>query len=224
MTITRPKAVIFDIIETVFALEALRDDFEALSLARSDLETWFAFGLRDAFALDATGSIQPFPKILSGALDELLAVRGLETSQEAHDTMFETMRALPAHADAHEAFTVLRQAGIPLYALSNGARESTENLLKKAGLTHHFEDILSVETVGRFKPARPVYEHAVSVCGVRAEEAMLVATHAWDVHGAKSAGLSGAFVARGQAYPKTMLAPDLVGDELLDVAKAIAGS
>jgi len=46
----------------------------------------------------------------------------------------------------------------------------------------------------------------------------LVATHAWNVHGAKRAGLMGGFVARGQIIPATMALPDVVGEDLAEVA------
>jgi len=52
-------------------------------------------------------------------------------------------------------------------------------------------------------------------------ELVLVATHAWDTHGAKAAGLMAGFVARGQPYPDQMIAPDFWGEALIDVAQAI---
>ncbi|MDY8110103.1 haloacid dehalogenase type II [Fulvimarina sp. 2208YS6-2-32] len=222
MTIDKPKAIIFDMIETVFALAPVRGDLMRLGLASGDLETWFAFGLRDAFTLDATGSIAPFPDILKGALAQLLAIRGLPSPEMETRAVFETMKALPAHADARAALELLAKTGIPLYALSNGARASTANLLDKAGLGDFFARILSVETVGRFKPNRTVYEHGIASTGEAAADVMMIATHAWDTHGAKAAGMRAAFVARGQAYPAAMLPPDLTGAELTDVARLIA--
>ena len=49
-----------------------------------------------------------------------------------------------------------------------------------------------------------------------------MATHAWDVHGAKCAGLLTGFVARGQSFPATMAAPDILGQSLAEVASRIA--
>ena len=53
-------------------------------------------------------------------------------------------------------------------------------------------------------------------------EMTLVATHAWDVHGAKRAGLMTGFVARGQVFPSTMALPDVVGESLAEVATKLA--
>lgn len=223
MPIERPKAIIFDIIETIFALDAVRPALVDLGLRPEDLDTWFAFGLRDAFTLNATGEIKPFPDILKGALAQLLAKRGLNPPEKDREQVFEAVRNMPPHDDAAEALTILKEAGLPLYALSNGARASTKSLLDQAGLTDHFTEILSVESIGEFKPKKPVYDHGVAATGEAAGDVMLIATHAWDCHGAKAAGLKAAFVSRGQVYPDVMLAPDLTGAELVDVAEAIAG-
>ncbi|EAU41065.1 probable Haloacid dehalogenase, type II [Fulvimarina pelagi HTCC2506] len=217
----RPKAIIFDIIETIFALETVRPELVRLGLQASDLETWFAFGLRDAFTLNATRAVKPFPEILKGALAQLLAKRELDPPVEDRERVFEAMRNMSAHDDAAEALAILRDANLPVYALSNGARASTQSLLDNAGLTHFFTDLLSVESIDQFKPSKPVYDHGVAATGQRAADVMLVATHAWDCHGAKMAGMQAAFVARGQVYPDVMVAPDLTGVELLDVAHSI---
>jgi hypothetical protein len=51
---SRPLAVAFDIIETVFSLGHLRSRLDAAGVPGQALEVWFAQTLRDAFALDAT--------------------------------------------------------------------------------------------------------------------------------------------------------------------------
>lgn len=221
MPLVRPKAVIFDVIETIISLEPLRRELVTLGLDHGSLETFFAFGLRDAFALNATDRSPSFVEVLRGALDQLLAIRGISAPTEAKDAVFSTLARLPAHADAEAALRRLRKAGIPIYALSNGAKTSTERYLAANGLDGFIRDVLSVETVGAFKPRRIVYEHAVQATGETAENVMLVATHAWDTHGARNAGIMSAFVVRGQIYPKTMMQPDLTAETLLGVADAI---
>lgn len=50
---TRPDAIAFDAVETLFSLKSLRPRIELAGLAGHALETWFAQMLRDAFALCA---------------------------------------------------------------------------------------------------------------------------------------------------------------------------
>ena len=61
---SKPEVVAFDMIETVFSLEIMRERFVSLGLPESALEGWFAAGLRDAFALAITDQFAPFRSVL----------------------------------------------------------------------------------------------------------------------------------------------------------------
>jgi 2-haloacid dehalogenase len=219
----RPRAVAFDIIETVFSLEPVRKRLVALGLPPGSLEAWFAAGLRDAFALAATSAYAPFRSVLEGALDDLLAKNQLSATPEDKASVLDGLKSLPAHADAGEAFQILAEANIRILALSNSAASATEELLKRAGLDDHVERIVSVEEVKLSKPRTEVYRHAATAAQVDPSQLALVATHPWDIHGAKAAGLIAAFVARGKPYPPVMLAPDLMGQSLAEVAQKLVG-
>ena len=219
---TRPKVVAFDIIGTVFTLEPMRPALVALGLPPMALDFLYTAGLRDTFALAATGTFAPFQSVLSGCLDELLAMHALDVAPQDRAAVLGMMKALPPHGDAKAAFAVLAEAGIRVFALSNGATQTTEGLLAAAGLDGLVEQVLSVEDVGLSKPRSEVYRHAVQAAGVAPHEMALVATHPWDLHGAKVAGLLTGYVARGLPYSAVLRAPDVSGETLRDVARALA--
>ena len=75
--------------------------------------------------------------------------------------------------------------------------------VKNAGLAGHFEALLSVEDVGKYKPHAEVYRWAAGRVGADVSGCLLVAAHGWDVAGAKWAGMQAAFVARPgqQTFP-----------------------
>jgi 2-haloacid dehalogenase len=116
---------------------------------------------------------------------------------------------------------MLAGANIRIAALSNGAATRTRKLLGAAGLSPMVERFISVADIGKWKLRREIYLHAAATLAVAPATLALVATHAWDVHGAKCAGLGAGFVGRGQPYPPMMRAPDVTGETLLDVARAI---
>ncbi|UEM06917.1 haloacid dehalogenase type II (plasmid) [Skermanella rosea] len=219
---SRPAVVAFDIIGTVFSLEPLRGPLAGLGLPPGALELWFAEGLRDAFALAATGSFQPFRSVLDAALEQVLAEHGRSATAAQRSDVLDGMKRLSPHADAGEAFRTLGDAGIRIVALSNGAAASTRSLLEAAGLIRHVELVLSVEDVGLSKPRREVYEHAARQAGVEPGALALIACHPWDIHGARTAGLSAGYVARGRPFPAVMQAPDVSGESLSEVARAFA--
>jgi len=219
---SRPKVVAFDIIGTVFSMEPMRPALMALGLPSLALDVLYSAGLRDTFALAATNTFAPFQSVLSGCLDELLAMQGLTVSSERKRAVLEMMKVLPPHEDAKAAFQVLADAGIRILALSNGAAGTTKGLLAAAGMDGLVEQVLSVEDVKLSKPRAEVYLYAVQAAGVAPGEMLLAATHPWDLHGAKVADLMAGYVARGRPYSKALRAPDVTGETLLEVASGVA--
>ncbi len=218
----RPRAVGFDIVETTFSLESLRPRLAAQGIPGTSLETWFARILRDAFALAATDTYAAFRDIAAATLAEVGRENGLDLGKAGLDAVLDEFGQLDPHPEAAEAIRILRNADVRVAALSNGAAETTQALFQRAGLVSEVERVISVAEIRQWKPRRGLYLHAADVLGVASAELALVATHAWDVHGAKCAGLLTGFVARGQSFPATMAAPDIVGQSLADVARGIA--
>ncbi|WP_234383476.1 HAD family hydrolase [Streptomyces dysideae] len=75
-------------------------------------------------------------------------------------------------------------------------------------------------------PATPHCRHhyAAEHCGVRPDEALLVAAHPWDIDGAQRAGLAGAWLRRGvpdTAYPHSLANPSLATEDLTELARII---
>ena len=217
----RPKIVAFDIIETVFSLENMRPRLVELGLPGSALELWIASALRDAFALSITDRFSPFRAVLRGSLATLLSTHQLPVEEDRIAAVLDGMAELDPHPDATDAFAALGSQDVRIVALSNGATSVTERLLQRSGLDQFVEAVYSIEQVQRFKPRREVYLHVASTSGVDPGEIALVATHAWDIHGASAAGLMTGFVVRRQSYPAIMLRPDVEGQTLLDAVNAL---
>ncbi len=221
-TASRPQVVAFDVIGTLFPLEPLRTRLVSLGLAHGGLEAWFATGLRDAFALAATGQFKPFTEVLGSALDTVLAQQGAAPPDAERKALLKEMEHLPARPDARAAFEVLREADVPVLAVSNGAKAATVALLKGAGLHELVAHVVSVEQVKRSKPFKKVYLKAAKVGGVAPAGLALVAAHPWDINGAHAAGLvTGLVGPLGLPYPKVMHAPDVEAESLVGVVEAL---
>jgi 2-haloacid dehalogenase len=214
--------VAFDIIETTFSLAPLRLRLQDLGLPKTALEVWFAQILRDAFALAATDRYAPFGDVASATLESLAAKHGVSAKPEQVAAILQGFEELDPQPDAAAAMQHLRSQSIRIIALTNGAAEVTQTLLDRSGLLAFMERIISVAEIRKWKPAAAVYHHAAATSGVASSELALIAAHAWDVHGAKCAGLTAGFVARGRPFPKFMVAPDVTGESLADVAQMLA--
>jgi 2-haloacid dehalogenase len=215
---TRPRAVAFDVVETLFSLEAVRERLVGVGAPAHTLELWFARMLRDAFAVTAAGGYVPFQEVASAAL---IAVLG-DGKQNQVEAVLGAMSELEPHSDAEPALARLHDADVAVFTLTNGGAESTEKLLAKGGLDRYVERVISVEEVRVWKPAPLPYRHAAEVAGVAPHELALVAVHAWDVHGAKRAGLIGGWAARlDGTFPAIFEAPDVAGADLVEVTDGL---
>lgn len=111
----------------------------------------------------------------------------------------------------------------PVIGLSNASRTALLELNAHAGLRWH--QALSAEDARTYKPDPAVYRLAVTVSGRPPERLLMVAAHAWDLRGARAAGLRTAYVAHPVGDPP---APsdrfDLHADGLADLAERLGGA
>jgi 2-haloacid dehalogenase len=218
----RPQAVALDVVETVFALEPLAEKLKTLGLPYGTLRLFFAQMLRDAFALDASGVYKPFREVAAGSLAVTMAGHGVAPEKAKIDGVLAGFAELAPHPDIAPGLERLKAAGMRVIALTNGGAENTRKLIARAGFQAHVENVVSIDEVRRWKPNREVYQHAASSLGVPPYRLALVATHAWDVHGAKQAGLCGAWLKReDQAYHPAMQPPDVAGETLAEIVEKL---
>ncbi|MGI5286772.1 haloacid dehalogenase type II [Nonomuraea polychroma] len=210
---TRPQAVIFDVNETLTDMEPLRARFEDVGLPGHLMDTWFASVLRDGFALAAAGGYAEFARIAHDVL------RGMSLEDKAIGHVLSGFAELRVHPDVPEGMRKLRESGIRLFTMTNGAAAMTEGILRREGLLDLVEARLDVSGPGVWKPARAAYEYAVGQAGVRPEQAALVAVHPWDIDGAQRAGLAGAYLdRRGTPYPSVLSVPNVSAPDLRALA------
>ncbi len=220
----RPRVIVFDVNQTLSDLAPLTDRFGEVGAPPELATSWFAGLLRDGFALSTTGESAPFADIAKAELEWVLRpVVGEEGLRYAVRHVLDGLGSLGVHPDVVDGVRALRNRDIELVTLSNGAASVAEGLLDRAGIRDQFSRLLSVEDAGAWKPAAAAYEHALSECAVAADEAMLVAVHPWDIHGAARAGLRTAWLNRnGAAFPSHFAEPELSPVSLVGLAAALA--
>lgn len=213
-----PRLVVFDVNETLSDMSAMTQRFTEVGVSGAVAATWFASLLRDGFALTAAGVNPSFTDLGAETLRSGLSgqVADLDAAMEHIMSAF---TGLPVHPDVVEGIQSLHALGLRLVTLSNGPASVAQGLLERNGLTDHFERVLSVQEAPLWKPAREAYSFALQVCEVEPSEAMLVAVHPWDIHGARQAGLGTGWINRTKArYPSYFAPPDLEATSLIDLA------
>jgi 2-haloacid dehalogenase len=150
------------------------------------------------FALTSAGENPDFAQLAAQSLRLRLRGRCREEDLDQHvDTVMQAFGQLGVHPDVVAGIRSLRSTGIRIVTLSNGSTSVAEGLLERAGIADEFEELMAVADGPAWKPAAGSYRRALEVCGVQADQAMLVAVHPWDIDGAARAGMRTAWLRRG---------------------------
>lgn len=219
-----PKVLIFDVNETLLDLAPLKTSVgKALGGQEILVPLWFSTMLHYSLVHTLCKDYKSFGEIGVAALKMVAESQGIELdNQNAKDAVIPPLLSLPPHPDVVTGLRMLSEDGFRTVSLTNSAAAAAETQLRNAGLSDLFEKRYSVEGVKRYKPHRDAYHMVLRDLGVNSEEAMMIAAHAWDLAGAKNAGLQTAFIARpGTALYPNFERPDYVVKDLPELAKRL---
>ncbi|HII73771.1 TPA: haloacid dehalogenase type II [Sulfurisphaera tokodaii] len=166
----------FDIFGTVLDTSTVIQEFRNKQLEY----TWL---------LTIMGKYVEFEEITKITLRYILKVRGEESK---FDEELNKWKNLKAYEDTKYLKEISEIAEV--YALSNGSINEVKQHLERNGLLRYFKGIFSAESVKEYKPSPKVYKYFLDSIG--AKEAFLVSSNAFDVIGAKNAGMRSIFVNR----------------------------
>ena len=145
---------------------------------------------------------------------------GIRYSHDEVRALVAEIEMLKPFPDVVAALTRLRAKGYRLAILSNGDRD----MLAAAGphIGFAFDQVISVEEAGYFKPHWKTYAKAAEILGEAPEKILFVANHAFDCIGAKSAGMRTAFIdRRRRPFGLTPHPPDLIVPSMTALADAM---
>jgi len=214
--------ILFDINETVLDLSTLKPRFKAAFGDEAVAATWFSMLLHASTVCIVTDVKTNFATLAGTMLETVAARLGVELSDVMRDDILGSFASLPPHTDIKPALTRLRSAGYRTVAFTNSSLNLVTTQIDNAGLTEYFDEIVSVEETGSFKPDPRVYEFVAKRINRPIDELRLVATHDWDTHGALSAGMHTAYIDRsGAPYHPQYRRPDVYATSMDDAVEQI---
>jgi 2-haloacid dehalogenase len=156
------------------------------------------------------------------ALVYCLRRHGVAAADDAIDEFMEVYLQLRPYADAAPGLERLAQR-YQLVALSNGEQWFLEHLAEN-NIEFQFDQVISVQQAGAFKPHPAVYRKAAQVLEREPGEIMMVAAHSFDILGARACGYRGAYVNRHHLPTEdSPFQPDLEVADFLELADRLAG-
>jgi 2-haloacid dehalogenase len=189
MPLSPVKAVLFDAYGTLFDVNSpvarLAAEIGPDAAALSDL--WRAKQLQYTWLRSLMGAHADFAAVTADALDYALAKYRVN-DPALRERLLGLYRTLDAYPDAVSALRKLRSHGIVTGILSNGSPEMLESVVVSAGLSTLLDHVLSVESVGIYKPHPRVYRLGEERLQLPASMIGFVSANGWDAAGAANYG------------------------------------
>lgn len=168
---------------------------DARAAAQSVSALWREKQLEFAFRKGLMRAYEDFGVCTRQALRYAMASHGLSLTKKREDELMNAYLQLPAFDDALPALRAL-EGHYVMYAFSNGTQGALKKVLGYNDLLPLFDGLVSVDEVKSFKPDPAVYAYARRATGAMENPLCLVSSNAWDVIGARSAGLMAIWVQR----------------------------
>ena len=177
-------------------------------------ELWRAKQLEYSWVLSLAGVYRNFETITGDALDFALASLGIKDAALRAD-LLSAWQAPECYEDAAPALARLKSSGAKLAILSNGTPAMLESAVTAAQIGQHFDAILSVDRLERYKTDPECYRLATRYFGCNASEISFQSSNRWDIAGAAVFGFHTVWVnRRGAADEYKGFGPDRVVRDL----------
>jgi 2-haloacid dehalogenase len=196
-----PSVLVFDVAESLLDLQAIRPLFRRLFGDGAVVDEWFGQTILYSESATLTGAFVPFGRLGAAVLRMLGHIHNVAISDADVAELGKGLGSLPPHPDVPDSLRQLKAAGYRLVTLTDSPAIPGQGPLQGAGLADLFERQFTAETVRRYKPARETYQMVANTLGTEVSELCMIASHPWDLIGARSAGCSAALIERTGVAP-----------------------
>ncbi len=193
------KAIFFDMNETLLNLSLLKTHFDKHFDDKYALRYWFMKLLHSSTVMGIMDTYLNFGELAGIALENLFHENNKQLSPESKTEILGGFKSLPAYDDVIPALDNLREQNIRVVAISNSSLEMIKEQLTNAGIIDKFDAYYSVDSVAKYKPFKDIYQATAKQEGLEIEDVVMIASHDWDLFGAKKAGLRTAYIKRKEA-------------------------
>jgi 2-haloacid dehalogenase len=159
-------------------------------------ESWRLKQLQYTWLRAVTGRHTDFWQVTQDGLDWALEAQGLADEPGLRERLLQLYWELDAYPEVPGMLEALKARGLATAILSNGAPEMLAAAVRSAGIGDLLDDVLSVEAVGIFKPARQVYDMVGARFGCAPREVLFVSSNGWDAAAAADYGFVTAWANR----------------------------
>lgn len=171
---------------------------EALAAKWPELAaTWRLKQLQYTWLRASAGVHTDFWSVTQDGLDYALEAHGL-AEPALRERLLALYWELSAYPEVPAMLAALKGAGFATAILSNGSPAMLAGAVESAGIGDRLDAVLSVESVGVFKPAPAVYDLVGRRFGCPAGAVLFVSSNGWDAAAASGYGFRAVWVNRAK--------------------------
>lgn len=185
------RAVVFDAYGTLFDVHAAVSRHAAAvgPSAQAVSELWRAKQLEYSWTRSLMGHYRDFWELTETALDFALARFSIHDA-DLRSKLLDAYRQLGTYAEVPAVLAGLRARGLKTAILSNGSPDMLGSAVSSASLDGLLDAVISVHSIGTFKPPPRAYQPVLDELGVERSEVLFISSNRWDVAGATSFGFA----------------------------------
>lgn len=186
---TRYKAVAFDYFVIFDPNSVVVEAEKAFPGKGMDFtKAWRAKQFEYSFLRSITKNHEDFFKVTEDAMLYTIASMKLETSDTQRANLLNAYLSLKPWPDSIEGLKKLKASGIKIITIANFSKKMLKSNADNAGIGDLFDELLSTEVNGTYKPDPKAYALGMKHLGLKKSDIVFAAFGGWDAYGAKSFG------------------------------------
>lgn len=151
-------------------------------------KTWRGKQFEYGFLRSITSKHQDFFKVTGDALDYTAELMNIKLTAEQRERLLKAYLTLKPWPDAIDALKKIKESGMRIITIANFSKTMLQGNARNAGIENLFDELLSTEVNGTYKPDAKSYALGMSRLKLKKNEIVFAAFGGWDAFGAKSFG------------------------------------
>ena len=192
------KAIIFDAYGTLFDVNSaaekckdkIGDKWEGFA------NYWRTTQLEYTWLRSLMKRHKNFWQVTEDSLDKSMKVYKIDSSMR--NELLNLYKVLSPFSEVPEVLRSLKEKEFKIAILSNGTPSLLYELVKSNNLENFFDDLISIEEVGIYKPDSKVYDIPIKRYQIQKNEVIFLSANTWDVSGGGNYGYNSIWVNRNK--------------------------
>ena len=186
--------ILFDVYETILDMTDISKRINTLLDSKRAYTIWLELCMQYTFVDNCTAHFHSFQSIASATLRMTAGLLRASVTDDEINAVFELMKHLPVKEGVQEGLSGIADQGFRIAALTNSPASLVLQRMEQSGLISYFEEVLSAESIRKYKPSVEVYRWAGHKLATPASDILMVSAHGWDILGAGNAGFRTAYI------------------------------